>query len=116
VSRIIIKVYPDDKDHIVVGWDHPGKSFFWQEFNREPEPDAQSGEVNWEKAEDEGWEEMLRYGGYMREYPTLTQFIQSVPADIRALLTDDVLNLLAEHRADPESGRQPPIRLITWEV
>lgn len=105
MSRIILKKYPrSGEDQIVVGWDHPCDSFFWQEFNEEPEAD-QSGEVNWD-----GWEEMLGFGGYMpHELPSIRTMISNMPKQYRHLVTDPVKMLLLEHRDDPESGRKPPV-------
>jgi hypothetical protein len=103
MSRVILKSYDNDEQHIVVGWDHPGGSFYWQEFNKEPDPDTMSGEVDWDAHKD--WEEMLGYDGYMREYPTIQAFWRAAPPKVQDLLTHEVQELLLLHQKDPNSGR-----------
>lgn len=98
MSRIILKKYPGtDEQHIVVGWDRPLATYYWQEFNKEPEGDDDS---RWD-----GWEEMVRVAGYgLNELPTVAAFMDSVPSDLRPLMTDEVVVLLREHSMDPNTG------------
>lgn len=103
MSRIILKTYDNDEQHIVVGWDHPGQSFWWQEFNKEPDPDPTSGEVDWAAHGD--WEEMRGYDGYMGEYKTIRAFWNAAPPQVQDLLTYEVQDLLMQHQKDPNSGR-----------
>ena len=103
MSRIILSCWPSGQERVVVGWDHgvspPG--CFWQEYNEEPA----DGEYP------EGWEEMIREGGFFKGIP-LDHFRANVPADLRPLITDYVLELLYDHMADPDSGyNAPPIDL-----
>lgn len=105
MSRIIVTRYDNGDDHIVVGWDHPCQGAYWQEFNREPDPDPKTGEVDWETPENQQWSEMKRYEGYMPGIP-LDKFPASVPDDLAPLiLTDEIAKLLYEHSEDPDSGR-----------
>jgi hypothetical protein len=102
VSRIILKRYDTGEEQIVVGWDHPCDSFFWQEFNKEPRDE--NGEVDWDI--DPDWEEIARYAGYMpREMPSLDMFLRMIPADLRPLITQDVQAVLIKHQKDNDSGR-----------
>lgn len=105
MSRIILAKYPNtDEQHIVVGWDRPCASYYWQEFAKEPDPHPETGEVDWDAHED--WEEMIAYKGYMpNELPTMQSFIDSLPPNILELVTDDVRKLLQEHsqRTDTSS-------------
>ena len=95
VSRIILSRYPSGQERVVVGWDHaiaqPGA--FFQEFTREPADGVYSDD----------WEEMIREGGFFDGIP-LGEFKQAVPEDLRPLITDQVMKLLAEHEADLDSG------------
>jgi hypothetical protein len=93
MSRIILDRYPDGQSHIVVGWDHPAQGAFWQEFNQEPEDGKYPDD----------WEEMLREGGMWPGIP-LEKLIDSMPEDLQPLMTPRVMDLLAEHAADPDSG------------
>jgi len=122
VSRIILKMHDGtDEPHIVVGWDRPCASYFWQEFNKEPTVEQRDGRwkvtsyankvrVYATKAEaDEhkwdDWEEMAQFAGYMmNELPTLLLFYESLPPIIKELITDEVLNLLREHSVAPDPG------------
>jgi hypothetical protein len=85
---------------LVVGWDFPAGGTFWQEFNKEPEPE-QNGEVDWSKHPD--WQEVLRNGGMWPGLP-LAKLKEDMPDDLRPLVTDEVMALLSAHRDDPDSG------------
>ena len=101
MSRIILSRYPSGQEHIVVGWDHPCGGAFYTEFNQEPVDGAYPDD----------FEEVAREGGFFLGIP-LAQFEQAVPEDLRPLVTDEVMALLAEHEADPDSGyHRPPIDL-----
>lgn len=108
MSRIILSKYDNGEDRFVVGWDHPAQGAFWQEFNKEPDPNPDTGQVN--ERDWDGWEEVLRNGGMWPGIP-LDKFLEEVPEDLRPLVTEDVMALLKRHRADPESGRLSPIDL-----
>lgn len=97
MSRIVLARYPDGLHHVVVGWDHPCQGAFWQEFSPEPDGDPP-----------EDWTEVLREGGFFIGIP-LEQFRASVPEDLQPLITDQVMELLAEHERDPDSGYQRPL-------
>lgn len=100
MSRIVLSRHPDNTEKVVVGWDHPGGGAWWQEFNLEVNPE--NGEPFWKT--DEDWQEVSRYGGYMKGYP-VAEFRENVPEDIRPLITDQVLALIERHSKDPNSGR-----------
>jgi hypothetical protein len=63
MSRIILERYSTGEEHIVVGWDRPLHTFYWQEFNKEPRNPV-TGDVEWDSPEGEEWEEMLGFAGY----------------------------------------------------
>jgi hypothetical protein len=90
MSRIILSRYPTGQERVVVGYDHPCNGAFWQEFAKQPSDD-----------------EMLREGGFFPGIP-LEHFYDSVPEDLQPLITDDVMRLLGEHEADPDSGYHKP--------
>jgi hypothetical protein len=101
MSRIILTEWPNGQDRVVVGWDHPAGGAFWQEFNLEPE-----GEFP------DDWQEVLRYGGMWPGIP-LDKFHESVPEDLRPLITEEIMGLLKEHSEDPDSGyNKGPIRKV----
>jgi hypothetical protein len=103
VSRIILQRYDTGEERIVVGWDRPLDTFFWQEFAAEPR--GEDGEVDWDLEPE--WEEMVRYAGYdIREMPTMDQFLRSIPNDLRPLITQDVQAELIRHQeGHVDSGR-----------
>lgn len=92
MSRIILTEWPNGQERFVVGWDHPAGGAFWQEFNLEPDEEYP-----------EDWEEVSRNGGMWPGIP-LDKFKESVPEDLRPLITDRVMLLLRDHSKDPDSG------------
>lgn len=109
MSRITLTKWDNGEDRVVVGWDHPAGGAFWQEFNKEPDPDPNTGRVpesSWE-----GWEEVLRNGGMWPGIP-LDKLIEEMPEDLRPLMTDEVMKLLEKHSKDPNSGRIAQMRII----
>ena len=105
MSRIILSRYDNGDECVVVGWDHPGRGCWWQEFNKERDDE---GTPIWKY--DESWEEVKGYGGYMKGFP-VEEFRDKVPEHIRPLLTDEVMNLIDRHSLDPNSGRIAPVDL-----
>jgi hypothetical protein len=97
MSRIVLSRYPSGQERLVVGWDHPCNGAFWQEFNINPGDGIYP----------DGWEEVLRERGFFRGIP-LEQFRDTLPEDLEPLVTDEVMRLLAEHEADPDSGYHRP--------
>jgi hypothetical protein len=93
VSRIILTRYPTGQERVVVGYDHPCRGAFWQEFTKEPADGNFSDD----------FEEVIRDGGFYPGIP-LERFYDSVPEDLQPLITDQVMGLLTEHAADPDSG------------
>ena len=68
MSRIILSRYDDGSDHIVVGFDRPLNTYYWQEFNQEPE--------DWSTVDEETWDEMIGFAGYdMNEIPTTQDLV-----------------------------------------
>jgi hypothetical protein len=77
MSRIVLSRYLSGEEHVVIGWDRPMSTFFWQEFNKEPRNPV-TGDVEWDSPEGEEWEEMLGFAGYMYgELPTVEALIIS---------------------------------------
>jgi hypothetical protein len=123
MSRIVLKRYDSGEEHIVVGWDRPCASYFWQEFNEEPQvyqlPNGRwrapgvdgefvskdkANEVKWNAAAD--WEEMIDYAGYIRnELPTMNDLRNSMPVKYQGLLTPPVELALESTVHDPDCGR-----------
>jgi hypothetical protein len=97
MSRIILSRYQTGQERFVVGWDHPCGGAFWQEFNLEP-PELEDGTRDYE-----GWQEVIREGGFFPGIP-LEKFEESVPEDLRPLITVVVMDLLRGHANDPDSG------------
>jgi hypothetical protein len=103
MSRIILEKYENGEQKFVVGWDRPLATYYWQHFRKEPEPDPQTGEVDWDKHED--WEEMIAFKGYVpNELPTMQAFWDSCPPKIQDLVTHKVQELLNKHSMDENSG------------
>jgi hypothetical protein len=101
MSRIILTRWPTGQERVVVGWDHPCGGAFFQEFTEEP--------ADGDYPDD--FEEMLREGGSFTGIP-LDVFREGLPEDLQPLVSDEVMALLAEHEADPDSGyNRPPIDL-----
>ncbi len=98
MSRIVLSRYESGQQRFVVGWDHPASGAFWQEFTEEPEDDEYP----------EDWEEIIRDGGMWPGIP-MEHFLDSVPEDLRPLVTPTVMRLLYAHADDPDSGynKQP---------
>ena len=93
MSRIILSRYPTGQERFVVGWDHPCNGAFWTEFNQEPADGVFP----------EDFQEVSREAGFYPGIP-LEQFRDTLPEDLEPLVTDHVMNLLAKHAADPDSG------------
>ena len=70
MSRIILSRYDDGADHIVVGYDRPLNTYYWQEFNQEPE--------DWSTVDEETWDEMIGFAGYSpNELPTTQDLVNN---------------------------------------
>lgn len=111
MSRIILSKFDSGQERVVVGWDHPAHGAFWQEFSLEMNPDT--GVPFYET--DEDWEEIKRGGGMWPGIP-LEELIESMPKDLRPLMTDKVMDVLVAHRADPNSGYNKGPVDMTGEV
>jgi hypothetical protein len=86
LSRIILSRYATGEEHVVVGWDRPMNTFFWQEFNAEPRNPV-TGDVEWDSPEGEEWQEMLGFAGYMHnELPTTDALIHSASKNNKTVL------------------------------
>src|SRR4051794_20780836 len=89
MSRIILSKHDNGEDHVVVGYDRPLNTYYWQEFNQEPEVTYSKEKDKWqvtspahkvrvydteEKAEEhkwDDWEEVAGFAGYdWNELPT----------------------------------------------
>ena len=114
MSRIILDRYPDGSEHFTIGWDHACGGGFWQEWATDQEiADAEERLAAWESNPESGPEPfrdgvlvetgIKREGGMWPGIP-LADFLDSLPEDLRPLVTDEVMSLLREHAADPDSG------------
>jgi hypothetical protein len=100
MSRVILSRYLNDGEHIVVGWDRPLQTFYWQIFNEDP-PKDENGDTDWP----EDWEEMIAYGGYTpREYPTAQDMVRGAPEEVRNLLDLEIMSELIAHQFHPNPG------------
>ncbi len=112
MSRIILSRHDDNTVHVVVGYDHPCGGAFWQEYGSKSE--VTDAETEMTRLEREGQEvpieletlvetDIKRQGGFGRGIP-LVSFYESVPEELRSLVTPEVMQLLFDHAADPDSG------------
>lgn len=112
MSRIILARHGshtahDREHHIVVGWDRPLATFFWQEFK--PNPRNQNGEVDWEIEMEKSGEaddsEMRGCSGYrVNEHPTIASLIEAMPTKFQHLMTEEVQRALEATVNDPNTG------------
>ena len=118
MSRIIVDRYDDGKVHVVVGWDHPNGGCYWQEWATQQEIDDAAKvlanlDIKGDLTDDEEHaytvcEEIVegckRYGGYMRPSIPLADLRVKMPPELQHFVTDEVMALLFDHAADPDSG------------
>ena len=107
MSRIILTKYDNGDDHIVVGYDRPLHTFYWQEFNQEP--------ADWDALtpdEQDAWDEMIGFAGYAPgEIRTVEQLRDTAPEHIKAAMMrvagHDLFDMLNVHAMleYPESNR-----------
>lgn len=109
MSRIILSRYPDGGEHVTVGWDHPAGGAFWQEWASADEVRRAEKEV--EKNEEAASYEtaMMAETGIKREggmWPGIPLHVlsESMPEDLRPLLTPEIEAMLNDHATDPDSG------------
>lgn len=85
MSQVILKSYEDGHPEVVVGWDRPMESYFWQHFHPS---DADA--------------EIIGFGGYgFQSIPTVVDLIAEMPKELRSLMTEQVVNALGEHQSLP---------------
>jgi hypothetical protein len=106
MSRIILSKYANGEEHVVVGYDRPLDTYYWQEFNQEPE--------DWESPEAEEWEEMIGFAGYApRELVNVNDLFAHAAANNKtvydAMMAADettLVRVLEQHKAldYPESN------------
>ena len=109
MSRIILSRHPDGRDHIVVGWDHPARGAFWQEWATAEE--VAEAERKFDRGDDDISYDTItiaetgvkREGGMFPGIP-LDKLADDMPEELRPLLTDRVMDLLLEHSLDRDSG------------
>ncbi len=120
MSRINLSAWEDGTQRLVVGYDHPASGAFWQEWASVEE--IQEAEHRFDKMseDDPEYEKVMvivevgvkREGGMWPGIP-LDKFRESVPEDLRDLITDEVMELLKAHKADLDSGyNKGPISLV----
>lgn len=104
MSQIYLSRNEDDNPRVVVGWDRPSKTYFWQIFNPMPASDPVTGEQEWDE-----WEELSASGGNSPyEIETIADLRAQVPDEVRVLITPKVVETLASHRllTYPASNQQ----------
>jgi hypothetical protein len=113
MSRVILTRYEGGDEQIVVGWDRPMSSYYWQIFNPEkvmckacgglggardmggesmPCPDCDgAGKVYPE-------EEVIGFGGYTpNEMPTVQSLLEKAPDEVKLYITPVVQVVLQGH-------------------
>jgi hypothetical protein len=112
MSQILLSRYPDGSTHVMVGYDHPANGVFWQEWANKSE--RREAELLMKKAERTGvgphsqtvlvYETGIKREGGMWPGIPLGEFRESMPEDLRHLITNQVMELLTQHMIDPDSG------------
>jgi hypothetical protein len=122
MSRVIVSRYPDGKEHVVVGWDHPAGGAFWQEWaSREEVARAEAwledngdsdkfGTDEYYLNERIAETEVKREGG-MFPGIQLDKLIESMPEELQPLMLHQVMTVILRSKEDPDSGRWAPIDL-----
>jgi hypothetical protein len=112
MSRIILSKHDDGSDHFVVGWDHPCRGAFWQEYASPAEIENAKGYLEHITPNDthefnrfSGIVEtgIKRDGGMFHGIPINT-LCNSVPEELREHITNKVTDLLTTHSRNPDSG------------
>src|SRR5262245_61943395 len=101
MSRILLSIHPNtDEPELVVGWDRPMRTFFWQVFNAEPRNER--GEVDWNCEAAQSWEEVSGFGGYMNgEIPTIEHLREAMPERFRDVMNVEELRaMLDDHQSE----------------
>jgi hypothetical protein len=121
MSRIILSKHDDGSDCLVVGYDHPAGGAFWQEWASKAEVDEAENRLEdlatlidtdgytvdrelEEKRLSRIYETGVKREGGMFPGIPLGKFRESVPEDLRHLITHKVMSLLGDHSRDPDSG------------
>jgi len=115
MSRIILSKHDDGTPKFVVGWDHPARGAFWQDWASQAE--VAQAEKDMEKAERTGIgphsetvqisETGVKREGGMWPGISLDKFQESLPDDLKPMVGDVVMGLLWAHSEDPDSGYGP---------
>jgi hypothetical protein len=113
MSRVILSLNDDQhKTHrVVVGWDRPLQTYFWQIFSPEPDDDPDTGFPKYI----EGWEEMENYGGYTPREIQRAEYLATwpyIPAEVKDLVTDEVLAVLRELRTTQDRSYNDNIMML----
>lgn len=116
MSRIILSRHNNGGEHLVVGWDHPARGAFWQEYASLSEietatatlEEIESGKSNADPFEEERLMRIVetgvkRSGGDWPGIP-IDRLSNSVPEELRELITDKVIQMLYRHAKNPNSG------------
>lgn len=109
MSRIILSKHSDGGEHVTVGWDHPAGGAFWQEW-ASPEEVREAMALLEKDEESAPYQTVMmvetgvkREGGMWPGIP-LEALAESMPEELRPLLAPRVMDLLAEHQRDSDSG------------
>jgi len=113
MSRILLSRYDDGSTHFVVGYDQPAKGCYWQEWATKAEirhaelwlethttDNTSDKSLHYETLAETG---VKREGGMWPGIP-IDKLRESVPEELRSLVTDQVMQLLSQHQQDPDSG------------
>ena len=143
MSRIILTKYDNGDDHIVVGYDRPLQTFYWQEFAREPRMYFSDEMQKWKvespvhkvrvydtkvEAQDhqyDDWDEMIGFAGYnMGELPRVNNMVESAMKNnprVAEVLADhldhgSLEKLLNEHKDLPYPASNTVVDLSQRDV
>lgn len=145
MSRIILTKHDNGDDHIVVGYDRPLQTFYWQEFAREPRLFWSEGDAKWKvdtyatenrirvydtkvEAQDhqyDDWEEMIGFAGYdMGELPRINDMIENAMQNnprVAEVLADhldhgSLEKLLNEHKQLPYPASNAVVDLSKRDI
>jgi hypothetical protein len=113
MSRVILSLNDDQQktQRVVVGWDRPLQTYFWQIFAAEPDEDPDTGFPKYE----DGWEEMVGYGGYVPREIERAEYLATwpfIPEEVKNLVTDEVLALLKELRTTQDRSYNDQIMML----
>ena len=93
MSRVILSRWEDGEEKVVAGFDNPFQTFFIQKFTKKPDPNPETGEIEWP----DDWQECEWNIGMLDKVKTTDHLKYLAPEEGKQLLTDDVIAVLTSH-------------------